>query len=62
MSPMPGPSRRDALTWAAALIIATVVTLVAFAAGARLGSAMTAGVIALVTIVAGALALERSNR
>lgn len=62
MSRMPGPSRRDTLAWAAGLVIGTVATLIASAAGARLGSALTAGVIALVATVVGALALEGRNR
>lgn len=62
MPRMPGPSRRDALAWAAGLIVAAVATLIASAAGARLGSALTAGVIALMATVVGALVLERRNR
>jgi hypothetical protein len=62
MPRMPGPSRRDALAWAAGLAIATVVTLIASAAGARLGSALTGGVVALVATVVGALALEARSR
>lgn len=59
---MPGPSRGDALAWGVALIVATVVTLIAFAAGARLGSALTGGVIALAAVLVGALALEARRR
>lgn len=55
---MPGPTRRDLVAWAAGIAIGAVATLIASAAGARLGSALTAGVIALVVTVAGALALE----
>lgn len=58
MPRMPGPSRRDALIWVAGLAIGAVATLIASAAGARLGSALTAGVIALVVVVVGALMLE----
>ena len=58
MSRMPGPSRRDALAWGVALTVATVVTLIAFAAGARLGAALSGGVIALAAILVGALALD----
>jgi len=54
---MPGPSRRDLLIWAVGIVAGAVATLIASAAGARLGSALTAGVIALVAIVVGALAL-----
>ena len=42
--------------------MAAVATLIASAAGARLGSALTAGVIALMATVVGALVLERRNR
>jgi hypothetical protein len=59
---MPGPSRRDLLIWAAGIVAGAVATLIASAAGARLGSALTAGVIALVAIVVGALALEARDR
>ncbi len=59
---LPGPSRRDLLIWGAGIVVAAVATLIASAAGARLGSALTAGVIALVAIVVGALALEARDR
>lgn len=59
---MPGPSRRDVVIWAAGIVIAAVATLIASAAGARLGSALTAGVIALVAVVVGALGLEARHR
>ena len=55
----PGPTRRDILTWGVGLVLAAVVTVIASLAGARLGSALTGGVIALVVVVVGALALER---
>jgi hypothetical protein len=59
---MPGPSRRDLLIWGTGIVVAAAATLIASAAGARLGSALTAGVIALVAIVVGALALEARDR
>lgn len=59
---MPGPSRRDVVIWAAGIVVAAVATLIASAAGARLGSALTAGVIALVAVVVGALGLEARHR
>jgi hypothetical protein len=61
-SQMPGPSRRDVVIWAAGIVVAAVATLIAAAGGARLGSALPAGVIALVAIVVGALGLEGRHR
>ncbi len=59
---LPGPSRHDLLIWGAGIVVAAAATLIASAAGARLGAAFTAGVIALVAIVVGALALEARAR
>lgn len=55
---MPGPTRRDAVAWAVAIAVGAVLTLIASASGARLGSALTAGVIGLVATVIGALILD----
>jgi hypothetical protein len=60
--PMPGLSRRDLTIWAAGIGAAAVATLIAWAAGARLGAALTAGVIVLVAAVAGALGVEGRHR
>lgn len=59
MARIPGPTRRDALAWGAGLVLAAVATGIASASGARLGVALTVGVIVLVATVVGALALER---
>jgi hypothetical protein len=57
---MPGPTRRDAALWGIAFAVGAVLTLIALAAGARLGAALTAGVIGLVaTMVAGLLVESR---
>ncbi len=58
MPRMPGPTRRDAAVWGLAVAVAVVLTLVASAAGARLGSALTAGVIGLVVTVIAMLLLD----
>lgn len=58
MTRPPGPNRRDPLVWAAGLVLATVATLIASAAGARLGAALTGGVIVLVATVLTGLALS----
>lgn len=59
MAPTPDTNRRDLLTWSAGLVLAAVATVIASAAGARLGSALTGGVIVLVATVVAGLAMER---
>ncbi len=58
----PGPKRRDLLMWSAGLVLAAIVTLIASAAGARLGSALTGGVIVLVAAVLTGLAIDARGR
>lgn len=52
----------DAVTWVAALAAAAAGTLVAWAAGARLGAALTLGVVLLTVVVSARLAIESSGR
>lgn len=60
MSKPPGtPTRRDALLWTAGIVAATIATVIFSAAGARLGSALTAGVIALTAVVVAGLAFDK---
>lgn len=58
MVELPGPTRRDRLMWAAGLALAAGGTVIAWAAGARLGSALTLGVGLLALSVVGGLALQ----
>lgn len=51
----------DAVTWAVALVAAAAGTLVAWGAGARLGAALTLGVVLLVVIVLARLAIESAG-
>ncbi len=46
-----GPSRVDAIAWGAAVGLALIGTLIAWAMGARLGAALTLGVIILIVVV-----------
>ena len=58
-----GPSRIDAIAWAAAVVLAALGTLIAWAAGARLGAALTLGAIILVAVIVAALLVDaRSHR
>ena len=58
-----GPSRIDAIAWALALVLAAAGTLIAWAAGARLGAALTLGAIVLVVVVVVALLADaRAHR
>jgi hypothetical protein len=50
--------RRDLVMWSVGLVLAALVTVIASAAGARLGSALTGGVIILVTAVVAGLAID----
>jgi len=52
----------DVFTWVAAIAAAAAGTLVAWAAGARLGAALTLGVVLLLVIVSARLAIESSGR
>ncbi len=56
---LPGPNRRDLVVWAAALVAATAATIISSTAGARLGTALTVGVITVVAVILAALAYER---
>ena len=62
MPRIPGPTRRDAALWGIALAVGAVLTVIALAADARLGAALTAGVIGLTaTLVAGLLVESRRS-
>lgn len=50
--------RRDLVMWSVGLVLALLATVIASAAGARLGSALTGGVIVLVITVVAGLALD----
>lgn len=54
----PDTNRRDLVTWSVGLVLAAVATVIASSAGARLGSALTGGVIVLVATVLTGLAME----
>ena len=63
MAKLPGPSRVDLVVWGAGVVAAAVAAAIASVAGARLGSALTAGVIALTAIVVvGFAILARRDR
>ena len=53
--------RDDLITWALALLLASLAAVVGVAAGARLGAALSISAIALVATVAGRLALEERS-
>ena len=58
-----GPSRFDAWLWAGALALGAVGTLIARAAGARLGAALTLGVgLLIIGVLGGLLWQERDRR
>ena len=50
--------RRDLVMWSVGLVLGALVTVIASAAGARLGSALTGGVIVLVITVVAGLAID----
>lgn len=58
MAPSPNTKRDDLVMWSLGLVLATLATVIASAAGARLGSALTGGVIVLVTTVVARLAID----
>lgn len=58
MAHLPGPNRRDLAMWSIGIALAVVATLIGDAAGARLGAALTGGVIVLVVTVVAGLALD----
>jgi len=60
--PLRGPGERDVYLWAIAVGLAAIATVVAWAAGARLGAALTYGVIVLVVVTCGGLWLEGRPR
>ena len=58
-----GPTRTDAVAWAVALVLAVSGTLIAWAAGARLGAALTLGAIVLIAVIVTALIVDaRAHR
>ncbi len=58
MAAIPEPNRRDLVMWSTGIVLAVVATLIASAAGARLGSALTGGVMVLVATVLAGLAID----
>lgn len=57
------PSRIDAIAWGAAVVLAVAGTLLTWAAGARLGAALTLGAAVLVAVVVVAMLIDaRSHR
>ncbi len=58
--PPSGQNRRDAIMWGLGVVLGTVATLLGSAGGARLGAALTGGVITLVATVL--LGLARDSR
>ncbi len=46
-----GPSRADAIAWGAGVVLALIGTVIAWAMGARLGAALTLGVVILIVVV-----------
>jgi uncharacterized membrane-anchored protein len=58
MARPPHTTRRDLVIWAAALVLAAVATAIGSVAGARLGAALSGGVIVLVATVLVGLALD----
>jgi len=50
--------RRDLVMWSVGLVLGVLATVIASAAGARLGSALTGGVIILVTTVVAGLVID----
>lgn len=57
MARPPHTRRRDLVWWAAGLVLAVLATAISSGAGARLGAALTGGVIVLVATVLVGLAL-----
>jgi hypothetical protein len=62
MPPAPGPNRRDILIWGLGAVLGILATLVSLAGSARLGAALTGGVIVLVVVVVAGLALDNRSR
>jgi hypothetical protein len=60
-SPLPGFRRSDAWLWAGGLTACVAGTLIAWAAGARLGAALTLGVGLLVLIVVLGVAIPEAR-
>lgn len=58
-----GPSRTDAVAWGVAVVLAVAGTLLTWAAGARLGAALTLGAAVLVAVIVVAMLVDaRSHR
>ncbi len=57
-----GFSRVDALAWVVALAVGAIGTLIAWAAGARLGAALTLGVVLVMVIVVVAMLVDARGR
>lgn len=57
-----GFSRADALAWAIAIIAGVIGTWGAWAGGARLGAALTLGVVLMVVVVVTAMFLDSRGR
>jgi drug/metabolite transporter (DMT)-like permease len=57
-----GFSRVDAVAWLAAIIVGIASTAIAWAVGARLGAALTLGVILMMVIVMAAMLIDARGR
>ena len=62
MPPAPGPKRRDIAIWGLGLVLGAAATLLSLAGSARLGAALTGGVIVLVAVVVAGLALDNRSQ
>jgi drug/metabolite transporter (DMT)-like permease len=57
-----GFSKVDAIAWLAAIIVGIIGTVIAWAAGARLGAALTLGVVLVMVIVLMAMLIDTRGR
>lgn len=57
-----GFSRVDALAWGLALVALVLGTVIASAAGARLGAALTLGVVLMIVVIVAAMLLDARGR
>ena len=57
-----GFNRSDAVAWTIAVVVGVLSTWLAWAAGARLGAALTLGVVLMVVVVVTALLIDARGR
>lgn len=57
-----GLNRSDAIAWAIAVVVGVLSTWLAWASGARLGAALTLGVVLMVVVVVTALLIDARGR